>query len=554
MDLRRNIMDEQSNGVCIEGVDWRELFPALRLFGAFRMAVQPAKLLLALAFLLLVGGVGCVVDLTFSNHLVYPGERAHLAHLLDHRRDPTSGETPLGLPAWRREARQKTRRNVEELLWQAGVEGDMEGLLEGRSLFSAASAAVHESFAQRYDKAVKEAEEAESSDATALRKTLAALRQQRRAALAILASQRPRGIFAETMAFERAQIGELAVAAATFNLGWRQWPAVLSGPLPSESDATPSVLTVLRRLLVDHPRWLMQAHFWPALVMTVAAAILWALFGGAMARLAAVQATRGTSCSLLDALRFGGRKFLWMLLAPVMPLLFALLVAALLALGGMLANVWVLDILAALFYGVALVGGLVIALVVIGLLAGQNLLLPAIAVEGTDAFDAISRIYNYALGRPWRTILYNGVALIYGALTYLFVAALLLFAITAARGAVGWGHVTGDYGMPVFDAMVPLPTMHGDGGVIDWSLLGWSARFAAVLVAGWHWLALGLLLAFAISFYVSASTWVYLLLRRSADASDFDDVWLHDEPEQNSAPAVASEADQGTDPAPAATE
>lgn len=298
----------------------------------------------------------------------------------------------------------------------------------------------------------------------------------------------------------------------------------------------------------------MQAHFWPALVMTVAAVILWALFGGAMARLAAVQATRGTSCSLLEALRFGARKFLWMLLAPVIPLLFALLVALLLALGGMLANVWVLDMLAALFYGVALVGGLVIALVVVGLLAGQNLLLPAIAVEGTDAFDAISRIYNYALGRPWRTILYNGVALIYGAVTYLFVAALLFIAIVAARSAVGWGHVTGAYGMPVFDAMIPSPSMHGDGGVIDWSLLGWSAKFAAVLVAGWHWLALGLLLAFAISFYVSASTWVYLLLRRSADASDFDDVWLSDEPEQHSAPEVASESDQGTDPAPAATE
>ena len=60
-------------------------------------------------------------------------------------------------------------------------------------------------------------------------------------------------------------------------------------------------------------------------------------------------------------------------------------------------------------------------LVALGTAGGFNLMYPTIAVEGSDSFDAISRSFSYIYARPWRMIWYTMVAIVYGALTFLFV-------------------------------------------------------------------------------------------------------------------------------------
>lgn len=529
-------MDEPSNRVSIEGIHWRELFPFLHLFGSFRMAIHPAKLLLALGFVAATAAVGGVVDRVFDRHVYYPGEREQLAEILAFEHDPSRGERPLGLPAWRRKATEDTRRRVQELMWQAGVKDDVGGLLDSApDMFNTAATAIHDAYVRRYDDAISPVEatdgESEAQAGPADGIDLVALRRQRSEAMGALAELRPRGIIAELMAYKRDRLTELVRAAATMNFGWR---ATIGGAAADTGPAAgPSVLGALQELCVGMPRWVFRAHTKPALVMLVAGSLLWALFGGTLARLTALHTTRGEAGSLRESFRFGRQRFFWFLLAPIIPLLFALLLAGLLALGGLVANLWVLDILVGIFYLVALAGGAVIALVLVGLIAGHNLLLPAIAVEGTDAFDAISRVYNYALSRPWRTIFYNGVALVYGAATCLFVALIVCLAMHAARIAVGWGHMTQASGLPLFEAMVPGPRPGGIVSSVDWEVLGWSASLAAGAIACWHWLLLSGLLAYGLSLYVSASTWVYLLLRRAADDTEFDDVWSADVSERN---------------------
>jgi hypothetical protein len=53
----------------------------------------------------------------------------------------------------------------------------------------------------------------------------------------------------------------------------------------------------------------------------------------------------------------------------------------------------------------------------------------------------------------------------------------------------------------------------------------------------WIKLLIAVLPAFAVSYYFNAQTWVYLLLRRSADLVDFDDVYIEPDPETVTAPA-----------------
>src|SRR5215208_6546301 len=55
-------MADEAQTQTIRAVNWREVFPCTHLFRAFRIAVHPSKLLLALAALLLIYLGGRVLD------------------------------------------------------------------------------------------------------------------------------------------------------------------------------------------------------------------------------------------------------------------------------------------------------------------------------------------------------------------------------------------------------------------------------------------------------------------------------------------------------------
>src|SRR3954470_12708414 len=59
----------------IRSINWRDVFPFTNLFKAFRVAVHPSKLVLALTALLLIYAGGRVLDgLWLDKHLVLPGQ------------------------------------------------------------------------------------------------------------------------------------------------------------------------------------------------------------------------------------------------------------------------------------------------------------------------------------------------------------------------------------------------------------------------------------------------------------------------------------------------
>jgi len=55
--------------------------------------------------------------------------------------------------------------------------------------------------------------------------------------------------------------------------------------------------------------------------------------------------------------------------------------------------------------------------------------------------------------------------------------------------------------------------------------LAFSEKIAAVLIALWVYLVLGLLGGYVLSFYFSANTIIYYLMRREVDATELDDVY-----------------------------
>ena len=88
------------------------------------------------------------------------------------------------------------------------------------------------------------------------------------------------------------------------------------------------------------------------------------------------------------------------------------------------------------FLGVAFV----LMLLLLGILGGFNLLYPTIAVEGADAFDAMSRSFAYVYARPWRLLFYTVTALVYGVVTFLFVSFAVYLVFSPDAYVCGLGH------------------------------------------------------------------------------------------------------------------
>jgi hypothetical protein len=283
-----------------------------------------------------------------------------------------------------------------------------------------------------------------------------------------------------------------------------------------------------------------------SLIYMVLALAVWSIFGGAICRMAALHAAREEKLRMGAALRFSLGKFFSFFTAPVLPLLMIVFVGLLLALGGLVGSIpyfgeWAL----ALLFFVALGLGMVIAFLAFGLGGGWPLMWPTIAVEGSDSFDAVSRSLHYVYARPFRYILYWGVAAVYGTICYLFVRLFAFVALLATHRWVGWSMRLAHreyYGPSAgkLDVMWAGPTFSDFHGPLQVEATAGSERAASMVLMFWIYLVSGVVLAFLASFIFSAATNIYYLLRRSVDATDLDDVYVEESSEDDLAAGLAT--------------
>lgn len=353
------------------------------------------------------------------------------------------------------------------------------------------------------------------------------------------------GVFETMLRHELLAFRDLMTSAVSLDFGFDR---VL---LPN-APGTGGVMGALTTMVVDIPAWMYTTHTWFLAAFLLYVFLLTVIFGGAISRLAAVQATREMRPSPFVALRFVGRKWVWFFFAPIIPLLGALVTGLILALIGVLFNAPVLDLIGAAILPIALIGGFIIAMLLVLMAGAGNLLFPAIAIEGTDAFDAVSRAFSYVMGRPWRFLFYTLAALVYGAITYTFVAFVVYLVLWATKAFVGLLVFTEAVeGVGRFDAMLPDPNLDRlpfhDTRAAD-ANEGWSVTTSRAMITVWVKLLIGLLPAFAFSFYFCAQTWIYLLLRQNADGTELDAVYL--DPDEQPEPVATDipdkvEADAG---------
>lgn len=303
--------------------------------------------------------------------------------------------------------------------------------------------------------------------------------------------------------------------------------------------------------------WVASMHPAYALLFGALGLAIWAYFGGAACRCIALYVTRDEHLTLAEATRFSCSKFWAFFFAPILPLAFVLVIGLFLALGGFLGLIPILgDVLAGILFFLAIALGLAVALILIGLVAGWGMTFPTIAVESSDPFDVFSRIGSYVYYRPFRLLLYLLCALVHGALCIFFLKLVARLTFWAAGTFTGVSMNLADAYVadadasdaPMLRSVWQAPSPIGGGsfyGDFDGPALAHVSRFTRFCLRGWVYGVWALVAAFAVNYFFTANTIIYLLLRREVDATDLEDVVTEDSLGE---PQFAAETDTGTPP------
>jgi hypothetical protein len=308
----------------------------------------------------------------------------------------------------------------------------------------------------------------------------------------------------------------------------------------------------------------------------------WALFGGVITRMASVELAGKETAGVKEAFRFVARRYLSYLLAPLVPFAFmAVLVILAIVFGAFHLIPYVGDVLVSgLLWPIPMLIGLGMALLLVGLV-GYPMMYPTISVEGSDTLDALSRSYNYVYQAPRNYIWYSVVSICYGAVVVFFVGLVGSLTIYLGQWAMsntpfidyakrspqflfiytptsfGWRELllSGSEGEEFVRLqeqemnLLRLPENKKQGSEYEtrlaevrdkkvaaerryneWLSTAWASnKIGAGMVAFWVTLWFLMILGFGYSFFWTTSTMVYLLMRKSVDDTDLDEVYLEDE-------------------------
>ena len=253
-------------------------------------------------------------------------------------------------------------------------------------------------------------------------------------------------------------------------------------------------------LITDLPGEVWRADPVGVLVVLPLMLLAWAVGGGAIARSCACEFAQRVSIGWPRSLAFSLARWAALAMAIMVPIVFIVsLVLGIAVAGLVLLGIPVVSVVGALFYPALLACALVAGVTLFGFVLGNWMLLPAVACEGTDAIDAIQRVYHYVLHQFLRLVLYLALLVVLGALA-LGVAAVLLHASDAiVVHALAW--------------VLPAERVTGEGIQTD-------------LIATWRKLPALLLSAYALSLVHCSGTVLYLLIRAANDGQEVGEVWM----------------------------
>ena len=277
------------------------------------------------------------------------------------------------------------------------------------------------------------------------------------------------------------------------------------------------------------------------LVCSMLALAIWAFFGAAVTRSAAVELASEQRLGLGVMMRHACSKWRAYFFAPLVPLTFVLVCAG--AIGAVVAACgWLFGpgaglLVWGIIWPLMLLGGLVIAVLLLGLAFGWPLMWATISAEGDDSWGAVSRSYQYVFQRPLHYLIYACMAAVLGILGWIVVSNLAAGVISLTYWAADWGANTARWVPDAGNSSIDTLISEAEFGSVGW--------FGGKLILFWCGCVKMLAVGFLYSYFWTASTAIYFLLRYHADAVELDEVFLEedeDEPASGLPPIDTDEA------------
>ncbi|HTW94856.1 MAG TPA: hypothetical protein VMD30_08695 [Tepidisphaeraceae bacterium] len=538
-------------GLTVRNIQWRHVFGFTHIFRAFRIAIHPSKIFLCLCLLLAIYLGGRIMDaIWFRSSRAVPGE----VQLFEDNQGSQSARpfNQIRAESWQSVNQdyagevQDYLHSVEKNKSDADIQKEAQDDADKGQLqkdvrdyvisqrekeIGDVDTAYQAEIAAAEKETDPDTQKADISEANQDRDNkISSIMDDYGARLTTIDNASGVGIFSSFFEYETHQAS--SVIAAIFHNDW---------------TGSSGVTGHLIDFIAIGPYWLASIHTLYAIIFAIIFLSAWSLFGGAVSRIAAVHVARDERISVRRATNFAAGKFLSFASAPILPLGLVVVIGLVVTIPCLILT-WI-PYIGPIILGVAflpaLLAGFFMTLIAIGTIGGFNLMYPTVAVEGSDSFDAISRSLTYVYGRPWKMLFYTAVAIVYGAITYCFVRFFIIITLGLTHHFVGMGMFGRDiHGYPLLNTMWPDPfssqrlTYH-----IDWSLLNWGQAIGAAALSFWVYLVIAILGAFALSFYFTASTIIYYLMRQDLDAAELDDVYLEQFEEEFNFPS--------TTPAPA---
>ncbi len=461
---------EQTKRVIVEGVNYGQLFQFPRLLRAATAALQPGRLVIGLLMItaLITFGQGW-------DRVVGPAVSPN--GLADGKWNPVTNGV----------AHQNALKNAMMRYTSGGggastATGDLE------------TAAVLRAMASEYESKRAGLEAVQARDDLARDYAMA---------FEDIMKTRPHGVFEALRGHVAGSITRVAMGVLGLNAGM--------------------VIDEFRRLFIDTPHLLWKDYKWFTILFGVFAIIVLALGGGAISRLQATQMANQQRLGVRESLDYSLRSFGALVSAQALPLVVLGLLCGAIVLMGVLMAAPVLDVVGGLLYGFALLLGFLVAFLLIGYVVGHPLLIPAVACENCSGADAMQRAYAYVVTRPLHLLGYWAVALIGFGLGFLLVSVVAVVMLKATANL--YGTLSSNPAMTVA-GNYELFTVARQGHELP--LAEWNHRWAAGLIGFWETVVLCLVGAYVISYHFSASTIMYLFMRRAADGQDVEEIWQGD--------------------------
>ncbi len=246
----------------------------------------------------------------------------------------------------------------------------------------------------------------------------------------------------------------------------------------------------------------LESHEFGVALVLVLAMLIASLFLGAIARSAALDMCAKCRAGLFPSMRFAVRRVVALLGAVGIPLVAIGMALGLIKLFGLLLfSAGFTQPIGGVLFVVPLLIGLVVSIIAIAFALFHCMLAPATAIDEADAIDAIQRAAGYLLGRPIRFVLYVVLFVILLNYAYALVQ-------TICRVAIGFA----------------------DGALPDAGLEKTDAAFTRDAIGFWVQMLWLVFIGWVISFYGSASTVLYLIMREACDGQDVSVMVSNDTP------------------------